>query len=208
MKTLLVACLLVAAATATAQSPYLYVHDNEIGLYTDVPTADNAQELACHAGPAGSFTAYAIVTNPRNERLDRPIGMVGAFEFRIEFPAAAFATANLPPYLTLFSIPPDYFCGGMFPVQVTGDGYAALLMSFTVMVAMPEPGVVFIRPVREAAPTFPGFAAIADAEDDFQPFGLHPVSGSYDAPVFALYDCGLVVPNTDISWGGVKALYR
>lgn len=208
MKILMLACLLMVAATATAQPPYLYVHNNEIGLYTDIPTAENAQELTCYPGPEGGFTAYAIVTNPYNERLGRPIAMVGAFEYRVEFPAGVFMTANLPPYLTLFSIPPDYFCGGSFPVQETGDGSLALLMSFNVLVSTVDPGVVFIRPVQTVSQTFPGYAAIADAEDNLEAFMLHPVSGGYDAPVFALIDCGLVVPNEDASWGGVKALYR
>ena len=218
MKTLRTTAMLLvlSAGVAIAQPPYLYQHKNEIGIYlTESPTADNAQEMSCYQGAPGVFTAYVVVTNPWNNRLDRPIDQVMGFEFRLEPPVGVAINAVLPPEAINFMPLPDYFCAistnPRYPtwLQVHGSGNQrhAVLMSLTVTVPVADTAALFIEPVS-LYPSYPGFGTIADAEDDGHYSLLHPVSGGYDAPVFGLFDCGQVVPTEEGSWGGLKSLYR
>jgi hypothetical protein len=205
----LLVLLTLLTTAANAQPPYLYQFNNEIGIYLiENPTAENAQDMACYIGPPGAFTAYVVVTNPYNDGLDQPIDMVGGFEFRLVFPPGLFIMAILPPHLTLYTIPPDYQCGGDIPVQGGANERRVVLMALNISTFAPDPAAIFIGPLAGIPPTVPGFAVIADAGDNYNVFTLNPVSGSYDAPVFGLYDCGNVVPNEDVSWGAVKTLYR
>lgn len=206
MKRILVLFALMAlcAGVANAQAPYIYEHNNEIGIYTTPnPTAENAEAMACYQGAPGQIAAYVVLTNPFNKNLGTPISAVGGFEFKITLPANVFLlAAMLPPATTNFATSPEFLCGANIPVV---DNHCTLLTLNLGEFSM-TPSQLFIGPVVAAPASVPGNIAITDYNDDFTISTASVVSGSFDMPVFGLWSC--VVPTEDASWGQVHSLFR
>jgi len=199
----LFALLMLVAGSALAQG-VIYEHNNEIGIYTTAnPDPAIVDSQTSYTGTPGSFTAYVVCTNPYNTNINAPITSVGGFEFRLVLPASAFLLAAvLPPASTNFATSPDFLCGSNAPVV---DSHVTLL-TLTIGEFSGAPGFISLSPVQDAPQSVPGEIAITDFNDDFSISVAHPVSGSFDMPVFGLYQP--VVPNEDATWGGVKSLYR
>jgi len=205
----LTAALMLIAGAANAQ--FLFEGENEIGIFTvENPTAEDAQDVACYTGPAGQFMIYCVLTNPVNQLLGTPMSNVGGFEFRLEYPAGLFVTPVIHPSATNFMSPPDFFCGANIPVA----GGQCTLITMTIGTFTTDPAAWYITPVSDsAAQSIPGAIAITDADDNFSISEAYTVAGSgegrdFSAPVFGMFDCADVVPNEDVSWGGVKTLFQ
>ena len=202
----LFATLMLVAGIAQAQPPYLFDADNEIGIFmVENPTAEDAQDMACYTGGPGQFTAYVVLTNPVNQNLRTPIAIVGGFEFQMVRPAGLFVTPTLHESATNFMGDPDYFCGAAVPVV----GGQCTLITLTIGTFTTDPAAWYLTPISDTgAQSIPGHMAITDAEDGFSLSEAYPTSGDFGVPVFGMFDCLGVVPNEDVSWGGVKTLFR
>ena len=201
--------LMLVASVANAQ--YLFEYANEIGIFAvENPTAESAQDDACYTGPAGQFTIYCVLTNPVNTLANRPMINVGGFEFGIGWPAGIFVTPTIHPSATNFQTPPDFLCGANIPVV----GGQCTLITITVGTFSDDPGAWYLGPISDpGVQTIPGAMAITDYDDNFSLAEAFSTAGSsgdrdFSAPVFSMWDCGVVVPNQDVSFGGVKALFN
>ncbi len=203
----LFAVMALFVGVANAQAPYIFEHNNEIGIYTSpTPTAENAQALANYAGaPGPGIMAYVVLTNPYNTNTNAPISAVGGFEFRLNLPPNVFIlNAQLPPNSTNFASSPEFLCGSNAPVV----NNRVTLLTLTLGEFSGAPSFVYLSPVQVAPPSVPGHMAVTDFNDDFRISRAFPVSGDYSAPVFGLFTGGAVVPTEDAAWGDVKSLYR
>ena len=200
----LAALSLLVPSTGVAQSGY-----NQIGIFTS-QDADPAS--ANYNGAPGNFTAYVVIINPRNYHVGDPnstieanITRIGGYEFKIVVPAGVFVLgATLPP--TTVNFHPDannYFCGTNLPVT---NGVATCVTMNLGAFTQTE-GYFYMAPVN-TVPTFEGYMALTDFNDDFRENLAHPASGSFDAPVFALWPSTPVVPTEEASWGELKTLFR
>ena len=200
------ALMMLVAGAANAQQ-YIYEHQNEIGIYTtEVPTGliENQDAETSYTGaPGGAIMAYVVLTNPWNQNTNAPISLVGGFEFHLYLPSNVFLLGQvLPPSSTNFATAPDFYVGCAAPVA---NG-ACTLIALTLGEFTGTPGYISMGPVTTLAPSVPDNMAVTDYNDDFSISLAYPVSGSFDLPVFGMYQP--VVPNDDASWGGVKSLYR
>ena len=191
--------ILAAMLIATAA-----IAENEIGMYmVENPTPESAEEDACYSGAPGQFTAYVVLTGPVNDGLGTPIENVGGFEFQLIWPAGPFVTPAIHPSATNFMTAPDFFCGANIPVV----GGQCTLITVTIGVFTADPVLWSLAPVSdENAQSIPGAIAITDADDNFEISQAYPVSGDFSEPIFGMWTC--VVPNDDVSFGGVKALFQ
>jgi hypothetical protein len=191
----ILAAMLIASAA---------VAENEVGIYVvENTTPESAEEDACYSGAPGQFVIYCVLTEPYNVNTGTPISFVGGFEFRINWPAGIFVTPTIHPSATNFQTAPDFFCGANIPVVAD----QATLITITVGTFTADPGLWFVTPISdENAQSIPGAIAITDANDNFSISQAFPVSGSFADPVFGMWTC--VVPNEDVSFGGVKALFQ
>ena len=206
-KLLLLAIVVCAAALMPQSAPLAQTGSNQIGIYT---TPDANPDNVNYNGAPGSFTAYCVITNPRNYHYgdpnsteERTITRIGGFEFKLVVPAGVFILAQtLPPLTANFHPDPqNFFCGTNLPVV---DG-AAVCVTLSIGAFSGAPAQLFVAPVN-TVPTFPGHMAITDYDDDFRENIAYPASGSFDAPVFGLWST--VVPTEDASWGELKTLFR
>ena len=203
MKRFLVIVAMMALCAGAA-----YAQDyNEIGIYT---TPDANPENVNYNGAPGTFTAYVVISNPRNYHTGSPdsnvesnITTIGGFEFKIVVPAGVFILgATLPPSTANFH--PDannFFCGTNLPV----NNGVATCVTLNVGAFSGAPALFYLAPVN-TVPTFPGHLAITDYNDDFRENIAYPASGDFAAPVFGLWS--EVVPTEDASWGELKSLFR
>ena len=197
---------MLVSRVAMAHPPYLGETDNEIGIFVvENPTAESAQDDACYMGSPGQFTAYVVLTNPFNQDDGVAISAVGGFEFRLVYPAGLFVTPTLHPSATNFTTPPDFYAGCNIPMN---GGNQATLITLTIGTFTADPAAWFLTPVTSVAPSIPDGMAITDANDDFSLAQAYPTSGSYDVPVFGMFECTDVVPNEDVSWGSMKTLFK
>ena len=218
MKILIVTALILAAATlAPAQS--LQDCYNNLGIFNVAdPDLDNVYDATNYFGPLGQFTVHVVLINPYNENTDELIRTVGGFEFRVEIPQGLFVTPVLPPDVFNFMEYPDYYCGSSRPVTDN----QCLLLSFELGTFIQDPQSLYILPISDVGnQSIPGDLAITDADDEHSLSRATPISGSYEYPVFGVFqywwgsapekngwdDCW-VVPNQATSWGDIKALYR
>jgi len=199
--------LMLVASMASAQ---LFEGENEIGMFmVENPTAENAEGMSCYMGVPGSVFTYVVLTNPVNQTLGTPIENVGGFEFKIDWPAGIFVTPTIHPSATNFQTAPDFYCGANAPVV----GGQVTLISMVIGMFNDNPLEFFITPVSDSTThSIPGGIAITDADDNFEISEAYTTAGSVDgrdfsAPVFNMFHCD-VVPNDDVSFGGVKALFQ
>ena len=207
IRLLLVVLFAVIATGANAQLNHPH---NEIGLYT-VPNPVGCEAAQVAAAPFTPFTVYVVLTNPYNAELERPVTTVGGFEFSLDVPSSVLVlSAQYPPgCIWMPPPPPDYQSG--CPVPVTGG--AAVLMTMMFMPTTGETVFLHVGPLVTMPPSLPGAIAFADADDDLSLHVMHPVSGRFDVPVFAINWSGEMsfcetIPARAESFGGVKALYR
>ena len=200
----LAALSLLVPSTGVAQPSY-----NQIGIYT---TPDGNPDNVNYNGAPGSFTAYCVITNPRNYHYgdpdgneERTITRIGGFEFKIVVPAGVFILGQtLPPLTANFHPDPqNYFCGTN--LVVVDD--AAVCVTLNIGAFGGDPALFFLSPINNV-PTYPGHLAITDYDDEFRESMAYPSSGSFDAPVFGLWQDPIVVPTEDASWGELKTLFR
>ncbi|MFO7609775.1 MAG: hypothetical protein R6X35_11380 [Candidatus Krumholzibacteriia bacterium] len=205
------AVLMLVAGGALAQGT-LYEHQNEIGVYlTDAPPADVTSDMINYTGPAGQFVVYVVCTNPwnmhfgdPNSTIQSPISQIGGFEFHTALPEGVFVTNTvLPPATINFATAPDYLAGSAAPVV---DNHSTLL-TLTLASFTQTPGWIYLLPVQNTPQSIPNQMAITDYFDDFRLNPAYPSSGSYEEPVFGLWQT-MVVPTEDASWGDVKSLFR
>lgn len=202
-KLLFILAAMLIATTALAQ--------NEVGIYVvDDPSDTTAEEDACYMGPVGEFEIYCVLTDPFNENTNSSITQLGGFEFRVEWPADIFVTPVIDVSATNFQTPPDFLCGANIPVV----GGQCTLITITVGTFSDDPGAWYLGPISDpGVQTIPGAMAITDYDDNFSLAEAFSTAGSsgdrdFSAPVFSMWDCGVVVPNQDVSFGGVKALFN
>ena len=204
----LFAALTLVAGVAMAQPPYLGEYANEIGVFTVTdPTPENAQEMACYMGAPGQVPAYCVITNPTNGVTGEPMANIGGFEFRLEVdPPSTFVNATLHPSATNFQTAPDYYCGANVPMD---GGTQATLVSLVIVAFSLDPISIYVTPVSDPTThTIPGSLAITDYNDNFSVAEAFPVTADFGVPVFGMFECSMVVPNEDVSWGGVKTLFK
>ena len=210
MKRFLVLTVALMLVASFANAQFLFEGENEIGMFmVENPTAESAQDDACYMGSPGQFTAYVVLTNPVNQNLGTPMANVGGFEFNLGYAAGLFVTPVLHPSATNFMSPPDFFCGSNIPVV----GGQCTLITLTIGTFTADPAPWYIAPVSDpAVQSIPGSIAITDADDNFSLSEAYNTTGSvddiWDVPVFGMFECSGVVPNEDVSWGGVKTLYQ
>lgn len=205
MSILIAGLMLTGAATAQVNHPY-----NEVGIYT-VEQPDGCATAQVDVSAGGEFWCYLVLTNPYNEALGRPVATVGGFEFQLGLPDACILLgAVYPPGNTVdcFECFPDFLSNAPMPV----NGGHLTLMRFRILVTTAEPDFLFLSPPA-ALPSIPGAMVFTDLDDGHSLQVMHPVSGSFGVPVFAInWDGDLSfcesVPARDASFGGVKALYR
>jgi hypothetical protein len=197
--------MLVTGASAQLNHPY-----NEVGVYT-VPDPVGCETAQVAVAPFTPFTVYVVLTNPYNAELERPVTTVGGFEFSLDVPSSVFVLgAQYPPgCIWMPPPPPDYQSG--CPVPVTGG--VAVLMTISFMPLTGETVFLLLGPLVTMPPSLPGAMAFADPDDDLSLHVMHPVSGSFEVPVFAINWYGEMsfcetIPARAKSFGGVKALYR
>ncbi|MFO7608027.1 MAG: hypothetical protein R6X35_02340 [Candidatus Krumholzibacteriia bacterium] len=197
---------LAGAAAAQINHPY-----NEVGIYT-VEQPDGCATARVEVPVGGEFWCYLVLTNPWNEALDRPVTTVGGFEFRLGIPEGVIVLASVYPPFHIddcFGCWPDFRVGANMPVN---NGFRTL-MPFQIMVTTGEPVFLSMAPTAVTPSSIPGEIVFTDYDDDFSLQVMHPVSGSFDVPVFAInWDGDLsfcqTVPLRDESFGSLKALYR
>ena len=197
--------MLAGAANAQINHPY-----NEVGIYT-VEQPDGCATAQVDVPAGGEFWCYLVLTNPYNEALGRPVATVGGFEFQLGLPDGCLLLgAVYPPGNTVdcFECFPDFLSNA--PMPVTGGHLT--LMQFRILVTTAEPDFLFLSPLATLQ-SIPGAMAFTDLDDGHSLQVMHPVSGSFDVPVFAInWDGELsfceTVPARDASFGEVKALYR
>ena len=211
MKRFLVLTVALMLVAGVANAQFLFEGENEIGIFTvENPTAENAEDMACYMGAPGQFTIYCVLTNPVNQNLGFAMEAVGGFEFNLGYAAGLFVTPVIHPSATNFMSPPDFFCGANIPVT----GGQCTLITLTVGTFTADPAAWYISPVSDpGVQSIPGAIAITDANDNFSISEAYTTAGSgeardFSAPVFGMFDCADVVPNEDVSWGGVKTLFR
>ena len=201
---LLIASLLATAACAQINHPH-----SEVGIYT-VEHPQGVLETEIVAPANVMVDCYLVLTNPYNEALGGPVTTVGGFEVRLEMPAGVYLLSiRFPPGGNWWWGGPDFLIGCEAPVV---DG-CCTLATMTIMSVTGAADVLFVLPVQDAPQTIPGEFIFTDFDDAFSPHVMHPVSGSFDVPVFALnwdgeFPFGETVPVRDATFGGVKALYR
>ena len=121
-KLLLLAIVVCAAALLPQTAPLAQTGYNQIGIYT---TQDANPDNVSYTGAPGTFTAYVVISNPRNyhygdpnSNVEQDITRIGGFEFKIIVPAGVFILgATLPPSTANFH--PDannFLCGTNLPV--------------------------------------------------------------------------------------------
>ncbi len=199
----LAALALVLPQGARAQESY-----SNIGLYM---AQDADQSTTSYNGAPGVFTAYAVLTDPRNihtgapdSNIESDIYNVGGFEFKIVLPASVFLlSGTLPPGAINFLTPPNYLVGCNIPVTQYPDVRAATLVTFTFGAFVQNPDYIYVSPVDDY-PSIPGLMAITDYADDFRLNPAYPASGDFAAPVFGLWND--VGPFPDGWTVGVAAL--
>jgi len=201
-------CLLIAIpGTGLAQTSY-----NEIGLYTDM-TGD-IESVNINVNLYDFYTVYLVLTNPFNYEFDdgsgnlvgRAVTNIEAFESQVRWNEAGVIvteTAIANDGINFYDSP-NYLVGYQTPVPVVSG--AAVLITWTLFEFDLNPHTVFMG--LFPTPTFYDSNAYVDADDPSQPniVPMHPVSGSFDMPVFGINASVVAVENS--SWGGVKALYR
>ena len=204
---LVLALLTALAAGATAQINHPY---NEVGIYT-VERPDGCETAEVTVPVMTEFTCYVVLTNPYNEALGRPVATLGGFQFRLELPTDVYLMSAQVPWgsMTFPPLAPDFAFGGEAPVTEHG----CTLVVLTLMPATADPALVYLVPVQDSPPAIPGEMVFTDFDDSDSLQVMHPVSGSFDVPVFAInWDGDLsfceTVPGAGISFGAVKALYR
>ncbi len=204
---LTVLLVLTAAASAHAQVNHPY---NEVGIYTvDNPDGCSAAQVDAPAGT--TFTCYVVLTNPYSDTIGAPITEIGGYDYRLDWSADLYVLEAQPP-------PGTYNFPGFVPEAVLGTDVPVVagrctLMTMRIMPAATGPIFLYLGPVQNAPQTIPGEMAFVGFDDEFVAHVMHPVSGSFDVPVFAInWDGDLsfceTVPDEGVSFGGVKALYR
>ncbi|MFO7608028.1 MAG: hypothetical protein R6X35_02345 [Candidatus Krumholzibacteriia bacterium] len=208
--TLITILALAGAAAAQINHPY-----NEVGIYT-VEDPDGCESAQIDVAEGEMFTAYLVLTNPWHAALGRPVTHLGAVEFRVELPAGLETLGMVWPSGT--EVWPqwdgdavEFLAGFMVPAPVI-DG-SITIIEFRFLASSAQPGFIYLQPHVLGTPSVPGAIAFTDADDGFSTQVMHPVSGSFDVPVFAInWDGELsfcaTVPLRDESFGGLKALYR
>ncbi len=207
MKTILtiLAIALLCALVPTAAPAW---NINNIGVYT-TPTPSQAwsygldQERILWANSFGLYDVYLVCFNPYDLAADAPIELLGGFELGVVLPRSwILHDAILPAGIIDVDITPDGFmCGGVFPA---GEG-PVLLATLVLLTFAPETGGVFLSP-HPFMPSLAGHMAIANAERDGALSPAFPTSGNFDIPVMGINPYYL--PNENVTWGDVKALYR
>lgn len=208
MKPLLSLVMMLAAAGAQAQINHPY---NEIGIYT-VEQPDGCATAQIDVAPMVQFTCYLVLTKPYSETLGRPVATVGGVECRYVLPDGLMLLSGRYPPGTF---PPCFPGPGelLFACNVPVVDDRCVLFTFTFMSLDGAPGFIHLTPLPSYQ-SLPGQMAFTDYDDeDFALHAMHPVSGSFDVPVFAInWDGDLsfceTVPVRDVSFGKVKALYR
>ena len=202
---LMLIAMLELAAGATAQINHPY---NEVGIYT-VPDPVGCEAAQIDVATSTRFTCYLVLINPYNETLGRPVTTVSGFEFRVETPPDLYLLTAEPQPQTGWTSLSDFIYGGLLPVS---GGYCTLL-TLTMLSGTDAPQFVSLLPVQDAPQIVPGEIVFTDFDDGYSLHVMHPVSGSFDVPVFAVnWDGDLsfceTVPATTTSFGALKALYR
>ena len=198
--------MLAGAAIAQINHPY-----NEVGIYT-VEQPDGCETAQIDVPAMTPFTCYMVLTSPHRESLGRPVAMVGGVECRLGLPADVYLLSiSYPPRSTgpCFGDPLEILFGAELPVA---DGQCVLL-TMGLMAANDAPQFVSLLPAQDMPPSIPGQMSFSDYDDGFALEPMHPVSGSFDVPVFAInWDGELsfceTVPVRDASFGEVKAMFR
>lgn len=196
-----IAVLSLFAGAAVAQD--FGVYPNEIGIYTTTtPTGAADTDIGACSG-FGQFFTYLVISNPVDDGTGLPITNIGGYECTVDFPTGWGFVVALPPNTTDFDgDAPDFFVSGLIPVA----GMFTVLADITFQsFGGADQGGVFVLPYS-GPQTIPGSMAITDADNNFVASAAHPISGSYEDPV--ANTCGTVVPNEDMSWGGVKSLFK
>ena len=207
MKLRLSIVMMLAAAGAQAQINHPY---NEVGIYT-VEQPVGCVTAQIDVAPMTQFTCYLVLTNPYNEGLGRPVTTVGGLECRYVLPDGLLLLSGRYPPGTF---PPCFPGPGelLFACNVPVVEDSCVLFTMTLMSLDGAPGFIHLAPFP-VYPSIPSHLAFTDYDDDFSLQVMHPVSGSHELPVFAInWDGELsfceTVPARDVSFGGVKALYR
>lgn len=202
MRTLLLPMLMLLVLPAAPAAADLTDLQNAIGLYTDIPgDLSDVSRLTAYEGDPGTFTVYAVLSNPYNENTGAPISLVGGFEFRLELPSnIILLDATLPPSSVNFMNPPNFYVGTS--VSVSGD--VAPLLTMTLGEFSGSGGRIQLAPVSNY-PSIPGSLAVADADDEYSLSAAVPSSGRLDAPVFCVF-CRQY--EEESTWGGIKTLFR
>jgi len=210
MKTLLtllsLSIPLALAGVAVGQINHAH---NEVGIYA-VPDPEGCASAQVGAAPWTPFTCYLVLTNLWNEDLDRPVTTFGGAEFRLGIPPDGLVLgAVLPPRSTDGPDLPDFAFGASIPVVDA----AVVVVTFTLLTTSTDPRMLFLTPTESWPPSIPGHMIFTDYDDGFSMQIMHPVSGSFDVPVFAInWDGELsfceTVPDEGMSFGSLKALYR
>lgn len=208
MRSLLVLlCLTIfCAGVSFSQTPH-----NEFGLYTDM--SGDLSSVNAVVGLFDYLDVYMVLTNPYNYEYDdgtgnlveRAVQNIDAFETQIRWQQAGLivTATQFPNGGINFYDPPFYLVGFPSPVPVT-DGHV-VLGTCTLLAIDLDPHKVFLGLFE--FPTFNDSNAYVDADDmTAEVVPMHPVSGSFDMPVFGIN--GSVVAVEAETWGGVKALFR
>lgn len=216
MKTTLACLILLAAATAPAQT--LQDCYNGIGIFTvQEPDLAHLWDTAHYDGPLGLVPTYVVLINPFNEHTEEPIATLGGYEFRVEFPAGLTVIPHFPPGVGNFMSFPDVSVGNEIPIT----GRSCVLLTMDIAAFVLDPVEFYLTPVIGHPPAIPGEMVIADADDGLSISLAAPVSQDFLVPVFTMFhfeggpypgtayweDCR-VVPTSSTSWSGIKAMYR
>jgi hypothetical protein len=178
--------------------------NNEIGLYTDLSADLSSTSIIVE--PNVPFNVYLIVTNPvREEQNPSEIDWVNGCIYRMPIIGSGlYELANIPNGEGIrFLNPQDFTVGFSDPVPVP-ENRAVLIVTFTFMTVDYDPKLFFLQPAESFA--YPNKVLTILPYPGTRVQDVYPVSGDYELPVFGINPG--VVATENVSWGGVKALYR
>ena len=200
---LILAVVLGAANVSGALAQEL----NAVGVYAD----EEMIEATATAASGDILTVYVILADPQNPHLgdqgNEDVDFIGCYSFTLDMTSnlelVSKAAKPIHPDCTGICLEYRNCFGSLIPVG--GDRHITL-RSFDLRYLGPGPAEIRLR-----SPT----VDVIEGEMDFWYrdadmtgwiLPMYPASGSFDIPVFVVYEGQ--VPTTVASWGTLKSTYR
>ena len=154
---------------------------------------------------------YLVLTKPTDTNTGIPYDTINAFECRLDFSPIGdlFMLADVLPPTSINIGDTDHLNDEGYLEYIVGIGTAwpvvdesVVLIEFVFIHTAPGEIEVFLAPT--SVPAFPGLMVFQSESGVLLP--MHPISGSFDAPVFVFEGEAVAVENQ--SFGSLKALFR